>query len=145
MLCPSCGNKDDSVIDSRPHKDAIRRRRVCANCGFRFTTLEVVLCPVHKVPKKGRGGKGGARCRLCESDKWRASRRTNEHSTERLCECGQHAVTGNWRRCAVCRGRLSQNPDKLSLQRIEEYWAKVVDPYYYGVRVNGLQSTMRDL
>lgn len=42
FLCPECG-KRTSVIDSRPHKNGgwIRRRRSCADCGFRFTTLEL--------------------------------------------------------------------------------------------------------
>ena len=42
VRCPSCGNLDDKVIDSRLSEDgsAIRRRRACATCGQRFTTFE---------------------------------------------------------------------------------------------------------
>ena len=38
MRCPYCGNVDTQVKDSRPSEDntAIRRRRVCADCGGRF-------------------------------------------------------------------------------------------------------------
>lgn len=41
MRCPSCGNDDDRVIDSRSSRDgrAVRRRRVCS-CGHRYTTFE---------------------------------------------------------------------------------------------------------
>src|SRR5215831_9363683 len=44
MRCPNCGSLDTQVKDSRPTEDsaAIRRRRVCLACGFRFTTFERV-------------------------------------------------------------------------------------------------------
>jgi transcriptional repressor NrdR len=44
MRCPFCGNEDTQVKDSRPSDDggAIRRRRFCAGCGQRFTTIERV-------------------------------------------------------------------------------------------------------
>ena len=42
MRCPFCSNEDTQVKDSRPTEDntAIRRRRVCDACGYRFTTFE---------------------------------------------------------------------------------------------------------
>ena len=42
MRCPKCGCEESKVVDSRPSEsnDAIRRRRECAKCGFRFTTYE---------------------------------------------------------------------------------------------------------
>jgi transcriptional repressor NrdR len=44
MRCPFCGNEDTQVKDSRPTEDnaALRRRRICGNCGARFTTFERV-------------------------------------------------------------------------------------------------------
>ncbi|MBD8907491.1 transcriptional regulator NrdR [Methylorubrum zatmanii] len=44
MRCPFCGSTDTQVKDSRPSEDssAIRRRRVCEDCGGRFTTFERV-------------------------------------------------------------------------------------------------------
>ena len=44
MRCPFCGHDDTQVKDSRPAEEggAIRRRRFCANCGQRFTTVERV-------------------------------------------------------------------------------------------------------
>ena len=44
MKCPYCGNSDTRVIDSRPadENNSIRRRRVCDECGKRFTTYEKV-------------------------------------------------------------------------------------------------------
>ena len=42
MRCPHCGSFDDKVIDSRTlaNGDAIRRRRECCNCSYRFTSYE---------------------------------------------------------------------------------------------------------
>src|SRR6202047_3687722 len=44
MRCPYCSTLDTQVKDSRPTEDsaAIRRRRVCLACNFRFTTFERV-------------------------------------------------------------------------------------------------------
>jgi len=44
MRCPNCASLDTQVKDSRPTEDsaAIRRRRVCLTCNFRFTTFERV-------------------------------------------------------------------------------------------------------
>lgn len=57
MRCPYCGNADTQVKDSRPTDDgtAIRRRRVCSDCGGRFTTFErVQLREISVVKKSGR-------------------------------------------------------------------------------------------
>ncbi len=44
MKCPFCSHENTRVIDSRPADDnnSIRRRRVCDECGKRFTTYEKV-------------------------------------------------------------------------------------------------------
>jgi transcriptional repressor NrdR len=44
MRCPFCGSEESQVKDSRPSEDgaAIRRRRLCPDCGGRFTTFERV-------------------------------------------------------------------------------------------------------
>ena len=44
MKCPFCGHDNTRVIDSRPAEDnnSIRRRRVCDECGKRFTTYEKI-------------------------------------------------------------------------------------------------------
>jgi transcriptional repressor NrdR len=57
MRCPSCGSLDTQVKDSRPTEDsaAIRRRRVCLTCGFRFTTFErVQLRELTVIKRNGR-------------------------------------------------------------------------------------------
>ncbi len=42
MRCPRCHHNNSRVIDSRQADDgrAIRRRRECENCSYRFTTFE---------------------------------------------------------------------------------------------------------
>ena len=44
MKCPFCSSDNTRVIDSRPADDnnSIRRRRMCDDCGKRFTTYEKV-------------------------------------------------------------------------------------------------------
>lgn len=44
MKCPYCNQDNTRVVDSRPVDDntAIRRRRMCDECGKRFTTYEKV-------------------------------------------------------------------------------------------------------
>lgn len=42
MRCPNCQNDETKVLDSRPVEEgtAIRRRRECDKCEFRFSTYE---------------------------------------------------------------------------------------------------------
>ena len=42
MRCPVCNNKNTSVVDTRPAENdmAIRRRRECDKCEYRFSTIE---------------------------------------------------------------------------------------------------------
>jgi transcriptional repressor NrdR len=57
MRCPYCGNKKDSVIDSRMSRNAsnVRRRRECLKCKRRFTTYEYVeRIPLMVRKKDGR-------------------------------------------------------------------------------------------
>ena len=54
MRCPNCTEDDDKVIDSRSIRDggAIRRRRICLQCGHRFTTYEEVIKSSLRVIKR---------------------------------------------------------------------------------------------
>ena len=57
MRCPYCGAADTQVKDSRPTEDsaAVRRRRVCVECGGRFTTFErVQLRELTVLKRSGR-------------------------------------------------------------------------------------------
>ncbi len=56
MRCPKCKAEDTKVIDSRIIEDgfAIRRRRECSSCGYRFTTYERVDMDFVILKKDGR-------------------------------------------------------------------------------------------
>ena len=57
MKCPFCNNLETQVKDSRPTEDgsAIRRRRLCTNCGSRFTSFErVQLRDLSVIKKDGK-------------------------------------------------------------------------------------------
>jgi transcriptional repressor NrdR len=56
MRCPKCGFRDDKVIDSRQSRDSssIRRRRVCLQCSYRFTTYEEIERSDLRVVKRDR-------------------------------------------------------------------------------------------
>jgi transcriptional repressor NrdR len=45
MRCPKCTSIEDKVIDSRISKEgsSIRRRRECLECGYRFSTTEILV------------------------------------------------------------------------------------------------------
>lgn len=42
MKCPECNCEESKVIDSRPTENKVRRRRECIQCGYRFTTYEII-------------------------------------------------------------------------------------------------------
>ncbi|MFP4066229.1 MAG: hypothetical protein ACLFS5_01890 [Spirochaetaceae bacterium] len=51
MQCPQCGSDKTRVKYTDSWGSFVRRRRVCASCGYRFWTVEVVqLQP--KMPTK---------------------------------------------------------------------------------------------
>jgi transcriptional repressor NrdR len=54
MRCPKCSSSQDRVIDSREAREgyAIRRRRECLKCNFRFTTYEEVEREELRVVKR---------------------------------------------------------------------------------------------
>lgn len=55
MRCPYCDADDDRVVDSRPCDEgaAVRRRRACAACGQRFSTVERAEQAALLVRKRG--------------------------------------------------------------------------------------------
>ena len=69
MRCPYCGVPDTQVKDSRPTEDetAIRRRRVCVDCGRRFTTFERVQLRELTVLKRSGRRVGFDRDKLARS------------------------------------------------------------------------------
>lgn len=57
MRCPYCSGENTQVKDSRPTEEntSIRRRRICPDCGGRFTTFErVQLRDLVIIKRSGR-------------------------------------------------------------------------------------------
>ena len=54
MRCQQCGSTDNKVVESRDvaDGDAVRRRRECLACGYRFTTYERLERPHLIVVKR---------------------------------------------------------------------------------------------
>lgn len=69
MKCPKCEHRDNKVIDSREVREgsAIRRRRLCLNCGHRFTTYEEVLRAELQVIKRDGRREELVRAKLIQS------------------------------------------------------------------------------
>ena len=56
MICLKCGCEESKVVDSRNviETNAIRRRRECLNCKYRFTTYEKIeYTPIMVIKKNG--------------------------------------------------------------------------------------------
>lgn len=55
MRCPRCGGDETKVIDSRTQdaSNAIKRRRECKACGYRFTTFERCEDPIEVIKTNG--------------------------------------------------------------------------------------------
>ncbi len=69
MKCPKCEHRENKVIDSREVREgaAIRRRRLCLNCGQRFTTYEEVLRAALQIIKRDGRREVLAREKLMQS------------------------------------------------------------------------------
>jgi len=44
MLCPKCNHSENRLLSLREHKkhNYLRRRRVCQDCEYKWSTLEIV-------------------------------------------------------------------------------------------------------
>ena len=96
MICPKCEHADTKVIDSRDTMEgrAIRRRRECLKCAYRFTTFEHIETTNFLVVKKD-----GAR---------------EQYNREKL-------EMGIWKSCE--KRPVTQNQIKLMLDSLEEKWS----------------------
>lgn len=54
MRCPGCGHEDTRVLESRLSHEgrAVRRRRSCPDCNFRFTTYEQEEAFIFQIKKR---------------------------------------------------------------------------------------------
>ncbi len=78
IQCPLCQGTM-KVVDSRDYLMSVRRRRACNDCGFRISTVELV------VAKKNE--QGGSLKK--EVKRWYQRRRVVKMKTKRVREAGQ--------------------------------------------------------
>jgi transcriptional repressor NrdR len=66
MHCPVCNHEETKVIDSRlgADGDAIRRRRECEKCEYRFSTVEAVELLDLRVVKRDGSSQPYSRAKL---------------------------------------------------------------------------------
>ena len=118
MRCPYCAGENTQVKDSRPTEEnaAIRRRRVCPDCGGRFTTFErVQLRELIVVKRSGRKVPSIATS-CCARSRWRcASGRSTMSASSAWCRAScassrarararsppRRSASSSWRRCAA--------------------------------------------
>lgn len=87
MRCPYCNSTDSRVADSRPDIDdaTIRRRRVCNQCGAKFTTVERIQMRDLMVRKNSGKTEPFDREKLCRSIKLACRNRdVKDEQIERL-------------------------------------------------------------
>ena len=53
MKCPKCKSENVYCKDSRKDADNIKRRKHCADCGYRFGTIEITTSALREL-QKGR-------------------------------------------------------------------------------------------
>lgn len=52
MKCPICDAQNLAVLEKRDIEEGVRRRRICNDCGHRFTTYERSEVPIITVVKR---------------------------------------------------------------------------------------------
>ncbi len=118
MRCPYCAGENTQVKDSRPTEEnaAIRRRRICPDCGGRFTTFERVqlreltrrqaLGPQGAVRSRqadafGRGRAAQAAHRAASaSSAWCRASCASSKAPARARSRPRRSAASSWRRCA---------------------------------------------
>ena len=117
MRCPYCAGENTQVKDSRPTEEnaAIRRRRVCPDCGGRFTTFERVQLRELLVVKRSGRKVAFDRDKLCIRSRWRcASGRSRPSASSAWCRAScasskarararsrpRPSASSSWRPCA---------------------------------------------
>src|SRR5437773_5070537 len=136
MRCPSCGNPDTRVIDSREAEegDSIRRRRACDRCGERFTTFERSESARIQVVKRDASRQEFDRRKLASAIEKAASKSLGRDAIARLIDdlemtlrqSGTSEVTSQ-RIGEMVLERLADR-DPMSYLRFKIVYARLDDP-----------------
>lgn len=52
MNCPKCKSEQIGVRDTRIYEKCVKRRRLCFDCGFRFSTVEISVNEYETLQEK---------------------------------------------------------------------------------------------
>ena len=118
MICSKCSDNNTKVLDSREtdgHK-AVRRRRECEKCGFRFTTFERIESTSFLVVKKD-----GTR---------------ESYDREKV-------EKGMWKACE--KRKVTQDQVKKAINQLEERWAKMGKEVPSKAIGEGIMDVLRDI
>ena len=123
MRCPSCGNPDTRVIDSREAEDgtSIRRRRACDRCEERFTTFERSESARIQVLKRDGTRQEFDRRKLASAISKAATEELTSERTNTLIDDVEHTI-----RQSGTSEVTSQRIGQMVLERLAE-----VDPMGY--------------
>lgn len=123
MRCPICGADDDRVVDSRPAQDgaAIRRRRECRSCGYRFTTFERIELPGLSVRKRSGTVAPFSREKVIDGMLRAAKGRVDRERLERAAAEVEHALRD--------LGTSEVTSEQVGLQVLAEL--RALDPVAY--------------
>ncbi len=118
MICPKCKEGSTRVLDSRDTdgQKAIRRRRECEECKYRFTTFERIEITNFLVIKKD-----GSR---------------ENYDREKL-------LSGVWRACD--KRKVSQDQITNIISNLEESWASMGKEVKSEVIGEGIMESLKDL
>lgn len=82
MYCPNCNSQDTEVNDTRKSTDnkSVKRRRICKECSYRFTTVEKVQIKELFVIKKSGSRRSFDPSKITESILTATRKRNISHS-----------------------------------------------------------------
>ena len=118
MICSKCSDNNTKVLDSREtdgHK-AVRRRRECEKCGFRFTTFERIESTSFLVVKKD-----GTR---------------ESYDREKV-------EKGIWKACE--KRKVSQDQIKKAINQLEEKWSTMGKEIPSKAIGEGIMDVLREI
>ena len=118
MLCPKCSENNTKVLDSRETdgNKAVRRRRECETCGFRFTTFEIIESTSFLVVKKD-----GTR---------------ESYDREKV-------EKGMWKACE--KRKVTQEQLKKAINHLEDRWGKIGKEVPSKAIGEGIMDVLREI
>ncbi len=153
MKCPRCAFEEDKVVDSRTTKEgeAIRRRRECLKCAFRFTTYEYIeRAPMMVVKKDGRREQYSREKLLTGLLKACEKRPVSREQLERIVEEIEAAIFGKFKNEVKSTelGNLVierlQGLDEIAYVRFASVYRQFKDINQFMSEVRGLLDRQKD-